>query len=150
MRSTRRQRREQDNNLADFIEREGIAAFVARWEALPLWASQAQLAEEVRVQLRRRRLQNNPVGLANSLRGMGTGRQPSLWGHLAVLDVPVLLLAGELDNKFVAINRKMARLLPRATLQIVPGAGHTVHLERPLLFLQDSLHWFLCDGKFLF
>ena len=49
---------------------------------------------------------------------------------------PVRLLAGALDSKFVAINRQMAALLPQADLRIIPGAGHTIHLEQPALFLQ--------------
>src|SRR5579871_1664991 len=39
-RAQRRARVESDNELAAFIEREGIAAFVARWERIPLFSSQ--------------------------------------------------------------------------------------------------------------
>jgi 2-succinyl-6-hydroxy-2,4-cyclohexadiene-1-carboxylate synthase len=127
-------RRQRDEALADWIEANDIESFVARWEALPLWESQRQLSEEVRHRLRQQRLQNNPVGLANSLRGMGTGAQPSLWPLLPMLQLPTLLLAGELDGKFVAINEKMGALLPNGRLQIIPHAGHTIHLERPGLF----------------
>lgn len=124
----------QDRELADWIEINGIEAFVNRWEQLPLWASQQQLSPEIQQQLHQQRLQNNPTGLANSLRGMGTGVQPSLWEHLPALAIPTLLLVGELDTKFVTINRQMAALLPNAHLEIVPGVGHTVHLERPLVW----------------
>ena len=137
----RQERIEQDNKLADFIEQEGVAAFVERWESLPLWASQAQLAHDVRANLRRQRLQNNPAGLANSLRGLGTGRQPSLWHNLTALNLSVLLIAGEMDQKFVTINRKMVNLLPHALLQIAPGAGHMVHLERPFDFAAMVENW---------
>ena len=68
-------RRQSDEALADWIEINGIEAFVARWEALPLWDSQRQLSEESRQRLRQQRLQNNPTGLANSLRGMGTANR---------------------------------------------------------------------------
>ncbi|HRQ40027.1 MAG TPA: 2-succinyl-6-hydroxy-2,4-cyclohexadiene-1-carboxylate synthase [Chloroflexota bacterium] len=122
----------QDRELADWIEANGIEAFVNRWEQLSLWDSQKQLPPEIRQELRQQRLQNNPVGLANSLRGMGAGAQPSLWEQLPGLTIPTLLLAGELDTKFEAINRQMAALLPNAHLEIVLGAGHTVHWERPL------------------
>jgi 2-succinyl-6-hydroxy-2,4-cyclohexadiene-1-carboxylate synthase len=135
-------RRQQDNALADRIEREGLEAFVDYWQNLPLWASQQQLPDDVRANLRQQRLQNNPTGLANSLRGMGTGAQPSQWGRLGKLRPSVLLLAGELDEKFVAINREMAALMPDARLEIVAGAGHAVHLERPS-------HYAALVGKFL-
>jgi 2-succinyl-6-hydroxy-2,4-cyclohexadiene-1-carboxylate synthase len=127
----RQARRSSDEQLAQRIERDGIAPFVDYWEQIPLFASQAQLPETQRLALREQRLHNNPVGLANSLRGMGTGAQPSLWEHLPEIDLPILLLAGELDNKFAAIAGQMAQQLPQAELVIVPEAGHTIHLERP-------------------
>ena len=137
--AARAERRTRDNALAERIERDGIAPFVDYWETLPLWASQQQLAPEKHATLRQQRLQNNPTGLANSLRGMGTGAQPSLWPHLTGLTLPVLLLAGELDEKFVTINRQMHALLPNSQLEIVAGAGHTVHEERPYPFQQSIL-----------
>jgi hypothetical protein len=39
--------------------------------------------------IRKERLANNPKGLANSLRGMGTGAQPSWWDELKNLKIPV-------------------------------------------------------------
>jgi 2-succinyl-6-hydroxy-2,4-cyclohexadiene-1-carboxylate synthase len=138
----RAERRQRDEALADFIAREGIAAFVNRWEKLPLWESQQQVETAVLQALRQQRLQNNPTGLAYSLRGMGTGVQPNLWPHLAQITTPTLLLCGALDTKFVAINREMAAAMPLARLEIVPGAGHTVHLERPFAF-QQQCHQFL-------
>lgn len=127
----RQTRIQQDRALADRIEREGIPAFVDYWQQIPLWHSQQQLPTAVRQQQRQQRLQNRAHGLANSLRGMGSGAQPSLWPALPGLSMPVSLLVGELDAKFTAVNRQMAQLLPQASLQIVPGAGHTVHLEQP-------------------
>lgn len=127
-------RRQSDEALADWIEANGIEPFVERWEKLPLWASQQQLPEDVRLRLHQQRLQNNPTGLANSLRGMGTGAQPSLWEKLPALTLPTLLIAGELDTKFVTINKEMAELLPNSRLHLIPQAGHTTHLERPSAF----------------
>jgi 2-succinyl-6-hydroxy-2,4-cyclohexadiene-1-carboxylate synthase len=127
----RQARQASDEQLAQKIEREGIDAFAHYWQQLPLFASQSQLPESVREQLYQQRRQNNPLGLANSLRGMGTGRQPSLWERLPELHLPVRLLAGALDSKFVAIAQQMAVRLPQAQLIIIPQAGHTIHLEQP-------------------
>lgn len=124
-------RRRQDEALADRIEREGIEAFVRYWESLPLFATQRRLPPEVRERLRAQRLGNRPDGLANSLRGMGAGAQEPLWDRLSKLDMPVLLVVGEHDAKYVALGRDMAGRLRRARLAVVPGAGHAVHLERP-------------------
>lgn len=126
-------RRRADEVLAQRIEAQGVAAFVDDWERQPVLAHR-QLSEAARLSLRRQRLQNNAQGLANSLRGMGTGVQPSLWGRLREIDRPVLLLAGEHDEKFVAINRQMAEAIPQAKLQLIPEAGHMLHLEQPAAF----------------
>ena len=127
-------RRASDEELAGRIEREAIAAFVDGWEKLPLFASQQTLPPDMRKRLRMQRLQNSPTGLANSLRGMGTGAQESLWERLAQITAPTLIVAGGLDRKFGLIAREMAKGLPRAELELVHDAGHAVHLERPEVF----------------
>jgi 2-succinyl-6-hydroxy-2,4-cyclohexadiene-1-carboxylate synthase len=127
-------RRVADEALAASIERDGVAAFVERWEQLPLFASQRTLPSEQREALRAQRLRNSARGLANSQRGTGLGVQPALHDRLAALDIPVLLITGELDQKFCEIAAQMAHLLPRAQWRKVPGAGHAVHLEQPEVF----------------
>ncbi len=130
----RAQRRAADETLATAIEADGIDAFVERWERLPLFASQARLAAPVRAALRGQRLDNDPVGLSGSLRGMGTGVQPSCWSWLHEIDRPTLLIAGALDAKFCALNRRMQACMPDVRLSIIDNAGHTVHLEAPERF----------------
>ena len=134
--SERSARRASDEELAATIERDGVRAFVARWEQLPLFASQNTLPAEVRSALRRQRLRNNAQGLAHSLHGMGTGAQASLWPSLGELDAPALLIVGALDEKFCRIGRAMAAAMPRARLAVVPGAGHAVHLEQTDEFIR--------------
>lgn len=128
-----------DEALAEAIDRDGLVAFIDRWERLPLFSSQAALPEETRARLRAQRLQNNPRGLANSLRGMGVGRQTPLWDRLALVDMPTLLITGELDPKYCAIAQQMVAALPNAALASVPNAGHTVHLEQSQAFTEHVL-----------
>lgn len=125
-------RRASDEALAARIERDGIPAFVDTWENLPLFATQSA---EAKAALRPVRLAQRPHGLANSLRGMGTGAQPSLWSRLTELSMPVHLIAGALDSKFVAISQQMQARIPDARLTIIPAAGHTAHLEQPTAYL---------------
>lgn len=132
--SERDERRRSDEALAERIEREGLEAFVATWEAQPLFASQARLPDAVRHELRRQRLQNDPLGLANSLRGLGAGRQQPVLDRLAELRLPVLLITGALDTKYSGLAGRMAAALPCARLEVVPNAGHATHLEQPEIF----------------
>jgi 2-succinyl-6-hydroxy-2,4-cyclohexadiene-1-carboxylate synthase len=127
-------RRQSDAALAELIEREGVAAFVAHWEQLPLWASQQALPPAVRAQLRAQRLANRPEGLANSLRGLGAGEDEPVLDQLPTLGLPVLLIVGALDQRYRELAAAMANRLPQAEVAVIPGAGHAVHLEQPAAF----------------
>jgi 2-succinyl-6-hydroxy-2,4-cyclohexadiene-1-carboxylate synthase len=46
--------------------------------------------------------------------------------------MPVLLIVGESDQKFVDLNQEMrAAIGSNAQLAVVPGVGHSVPLEDP-------------------
>lgn len=88
----RSDRVKRDQMLAKKILTEGITSFVDYWEKIPLFSTQQHLPSAKKQQLRTQRLQQSELGLANSLRGMGTGKQPSWWDNLHELNIPVLLL----------------------------------------------------------
>jgi 2-succinyl-6-hydroxy-2,4-cyclohexadiene-1-carboxylate synthase len=117
-----------DLALADEIERLSIDEFARRWAQTPVLAGQPASARAAADADRRR---NTPAGLARALRGLGTGALPSLWGRLGELAVPVVLVVGERDEKFLAIAAETAASMVEAEVVVVPGAGHAVHLENP-------------------
>jgi 2-succinyl-6-hydroxy-2,4-cyclohexadiene-1-carboxylate synthase len=124
-----------DEALARKAEVEGVEAFIDYWQSIPLWDSQkTTLTEPQRVALRQQRLAQRATGLANSLRGMGTGSQAWVGDRLGELRVPVLLTAGRLDTKFSAIAREMGQQIPDARVEIIEDAGHCAHLEQPAAF----------------
>lgn len=122
-------RRLDDEALAQSIEREGVEAFVDRWERLPLFAGMAALPPAVRAELRARRLACSTEGLADALRSLGVAAQPNFWPQLPRIRVPTLLLTGDADAKFTAISRRMLGALPICWSRRFAGAGHTLHLE---------------------
>lgn len=126
----RNERRQADERLANYIEQQGIDKFIHYWENIPLFQTQKRVRLEKRKNLRSNRLKNQTHGLANSLRGMGTGNQPSLWSSLPSLTRPVLLLAGALDTKYVKIAHAMKKNFQQAQLEIVKDVGHTIHFEK--------------------
>ncbi|WP_349408257.1 2-succinyl-6-hydroxy-2,4-cyclohexadiene-1-carboxylate synthase [Pseudalkalibacillus sp. SCS-8] len=140
----RLERKQKDDQLAEWILQEGVETFVNYWETIPLFHSQLRyMSNEERTRLRKRRLTNTEVGLANSLRGIGTGVQPSWWNQLDSLVIPTTLLVGALDSKFVRIAKEMLQLLPDGELIIIEDAGHAIHLEQPEEFskkVQMILH----------
>jgi 2-succinyl-6-hydroxy-2,4-cyclohexadiene-1-carboxylate synthase len=141
----RRARVESDNALAGSIERDGLEAFVDRWQAQPLFASQQKtLSTRARERQRQQRLSCSPLGLANSLRGMGAGRQEWLLPRLQGFDVPALLLAGEHDEKYRGLLDRMQPALARGRSLVIPDAGHAAHLEQPGIFARNVIH-FLAD-----
>ena len=124
-------RRYADEALARDLLRDGVPPFVSRWEALPLFATQARLSAEQKQRQRSIRLAQNPNGLAACLRGMGTGSQPWLGNRLGALTMPVQWVVGAEDPKFRSLAEKMHLETPDSQLAIVENAGHTVHLEAP-------------------
>lgn len=132
-------RRQADEALADAIERDGVEAFVDRWERTPLLALADHVPPAQRARLRAQRLRHTATGLANSLRGMGAGRQEPLWDRLPRLGVPTLLVVGERDEKYRRLGAAMADALPDARLAVVPDAGHTVHVDQPERFAALAL-----------
>lgn len=129
----RKQRQEADARLAQDLLRDGLEAFVAKWENISLFDSQKSLPQSVREQVRQERLAQSALGISNSLLGMGTGSQRSYWDCLEDLKMPVLLLTGELDPKFYTIALRMQELLPNAEHRII-SAGHAIHVEKPAEF----------------
>lgn len=127
-------RKKVDAQLATRIETEGIHHFVQFWENIPLFETQKSMPIERQNQVREERLSQNEVGLANSLKGIGTGSQPSYWMSLQNLKLPVFLITGEIDQKFVDIAREMTLYLPNVTAQTVKNVGHAIHVENPALF----------------
>ncbi|PYF01951.1 2-succinyl-6-hydroxy-2,4-cyclohexadiene-1-carboxylate synthase [Ureibacillus chungkukjangi] len=127
-------RRSSDEGLAAIIEANGLEAFVDKWENIPLFATQKKLSLNAQQAIREERLSQSEIGLANSLRGMGTGAQSSLWSRLEELKMPVTLITGELDEKFCKIAEEMQALLQNAQNVTVKQAGHAIHVENPEQF----------------
>jgi 2-succinyl-6-hydroxy-2,4-cyclohexadiene-1-carboxylate synthase len=121
-------RRAADERLAAWIESHSIEEVVERWEGMPVFATQDPALVEAQ---RPGRLSHYPSGLAELLRTAGQGAMPPVWDVLPELDVPVLCIAGALDEKYVEAGRRMASLLPNGSFATIAGAGHAPQLENP-------------------
>lgn len=125
-------RRERDERVAADeaqacqIEREGLPAFVARWEQLPLFTTQRALPPSVLDGQRSARLSHEPDAVAWALRSLGLGVMPPLWAHLAALTGRLLLVTGERDEKFTTLAARTG-----VNHVVVAGSGHNVPMEDP-------------------
>ncbi len=120
-------RRRSDHALAEELERVPFEEFIERWRTQPLFADDPP---EVGALAREDQRRNRPDALAAVLRGLGTGEMEPLWDRLAELSMPVTVLVGERDGKFLALGRRMLERLADGALVTVPG-GHGLPLENP-------------------
>ena len=131
-----------DQQLATDLESDDLnfRLFLENWYQQPIFATMR--SHQDFSQLLEKRLNNSPIKLAKSLRNLSVGLQPSLWESLSENQVPLLLLAGELDPKFVQINQQMEEICKYANLEIIPNCGHNTHFENSDLFAEKIYAFF--------
>ena len=127
-------RTEKDERLAARIEERGVLAFAEEWENSPIIASQRSIAPAIRQRMQHTRRAHAAVGLAASLREMGSGAMPSLWHRLKDISVETIWITGQLDSTYGKLAREAAARNPLFLHQEVPHAGHCTHLEKPVAF----------------
>ncbi len=130
-------RAQADRETGRRIREMGMLEFVKWWVANPMFAGIP--AEH---QFLMERMENTVDGLESSVVQAGTGSQDPSWDRLHRLDMPVLVMAGALDEKYAALGERLvASIGPNATLALVPDAGHAAHLEQPTAFLGLLRPW---------
>jgi len=128
-----------DEAWARKLEDQGMASFEAAWATQPIFASQLALAEPVQAQQRALRLGHEAAGLAHAMRVLSLGRMPDWSNAYAQLRVPIDLLVGQADTKFLALAQRMQAINAQARLTVAPNAGHNLLLEAPELVLSRLL-----------
>lgn len=125
----RQQRRQQDQAWIEQLQTRAFEQFLENWYAQAIF--QSLRSHPQFPALLRRRLENRPQSLVQSLHYLGLGYQPCRCPDLPLLSMPVLLLAGGQDQKFCQLNGKMAAQIPQARFQPIKQAGHNSHWEQP-------------------
>lgn len=124
--SEREARAEADEVLAESIEQDTVEAFLTHWLAQPMFAT---IPPDAPGLSDRRRLTTDY--LAACLRLLGAGVMEPMWGDLAKLQMPVLLVTGILDDKFAAIARRMLERMHPGVTHLQLEGGHALPLEQP-------------------
>jgi len=73
-------------------------------------------------------------GLAHSARGMLAQEGSEVIDGLGSVKVPTLVIVGDQDQPFLAPCEYMAKKIPGARLEVIPGAGHSSNLDQPAIF----------------
>lgn len=134
--------------LADILDKGDLQSFSAAFTASPLLESFNKLRPDLVETMKERRMRNNPKGLAHTIRGVLMKRKSilALEGQLKNLNVPALILVGELDLACREPADFMSRHIPRSRLVVFPETGHVVNLERTEDFNREMLG-FLNDAE---
>ena len=133
--AARRKRASVDDRRAESILANGLDDFVDRWYEMELFAT-LQRQPRLFQKTKQKRKMNDTRWAAKIISELSPGRQPSLWTELGSLSMPALLLAGALDSKYADIMPDMGRRIPESKVEIVPNAGHNIHLEAPNRFVE--------------
>lgn len=104
--------------------------FLENWKSMSLFKT-SSTDQELLDKTEEIQRNQNPFWLANSLQGFGTGTMPCVRDRLKEIAIPVNLVVGEKDSKFIHINRQMEKELADAEFHTVKNAGHRVHLDQP-------------------
>ncbi len=131
-----------DVDTAARIREQGLLEFLQGWIAQPMFAG---IPAERQFLLER--MENTVDGLETSVVQAGTGSQDPSWDKLHRLEMPVLVLAGEHDDKYIGLGQRLqAAIGDNARFAVVPGAGHAAHLEQPEAVLAILRPWLAEHG----
>lgn len=116
--------------FADAIDARGLESAGAEF----IWGS-SRFDSEAQRFIRQGFMEHRPHALSAILRRV-IAPPGSLDEHvdLRLLSVPTLLLAGAEDEPSVTASKKLATVLPRSELIVVPSAGHLLNLQNPQAF----------------
>lgn len=132
----REKRIKSDEDLAGYIESNKIEDFVELWMNKEIFNTQRRFSNEKLNDIKMKKTQNSKIGLANSLRGFGTGRMKNIRKNLSLIRCPVLIISGELDTKFTKINTELNQHFPNIKQSTIKNAGHNTHLEETKKFVK--------------
>lgn len=124
-----------DDSVARGLKSCDLEEFIDSWYEQPLFGKIKNHPEYP--VLKQKLLKIDRKSVINSLRALGTGRQPSLWEALPYLELPMRFITGELDTKYTRIVSQAAALCPNGHSAIIPKCGHNTHFEDPEGFAED-------------
>lgn len=142
----RAERHRLDLERADRLEAIGVTAFIDEWLDQDLFAPlRRRLGPEGVERAKLQRASADTHGLAQSLRGTGTGAMEPVWDAVSGFRCSVLALAGALDQAYVERAERLAATARDGRCVVVEECGHALPMEAPEASAQHVLrfleHW---------
>lgn len=125
-------RKNLDDERARQIEHD-FDEFIDDWMKLPLFQHTPDQIKTVYQDVMK---DQNPKTISGSIRGFGAGVMPSVCSKITQVDLPLTLIVGELDQKYVNRMSEIQKSNDRSDFHIIKGAGHRVHTDQPEKFVE--------------
>jgi 2-succinyl-6-hydroxy-2,4-cyclohexadiene-1-carboxylate synthase len=132
-------RLQNDISLADQLQNSPLENFLDSWYEQTVFYGIKQHPKYV--DLINSKLKNNPKLLAKALTSYSVGRQSYLGEKLSKLKVPLLLICGENDAKYVEIMQSIKHKNKSLNVLIVKECSHNVHFQKPVLFAEHLVEF---------
>ncbi len=117
-----------DQRVANRLETECIEQFLESWYRQSVFAGVPSEVLQAEIQ---RKQKFERASWPQILRTNSVSRQPNYWERLRELKLPTLSIAGERDEKYRAIAKRVEHELHVSQCKIIPECGHIVHREQP-------------------
>ncbi len=127
----RAKRRRTDGRWQALLRQNGLAETARLWDTQDIFAHRQALSPEMQQTLEAARAGLDAADLAHALGVLGLGEMPPQQPHLLRLTMPVTLMAGARDTKFVRIAQMLAPQLPKTQVHLISDAHHDVVLTHP-------------------
>lgn len=122
--------------IAEALQRDGMAAFAARYAYGPTRVQFENKNPRGHAEFARQLAEHSALGSANTQLGC-QGERPSLYDltpQMQALTVPTLILTGDEDTPCLQPGLLMKQHIPTAALSVMPNCGHTINIEDPEQF----------------
>ncbi len=130
--SIRHARWESDLKWSSLMGSLDTDTFLTRWYAQETFHSE-RWNDETRAKILSSRSSLSLSGIAPFFEATSAAKMPSYWSLLDSITIPTRFIAGERDLKYVQIGQELAERNPSIHPFVVPGCGHAVPLESPVL-----------------
>jgi len=114
--------------VANRLETEPIEQFLEDWYRQSVFAGVPSEVLQAEID---RKQKLDSASWPQILRANSVSRQPNFWERLSELKIPTLSIAGERDEKYRTIAKRLEHELHGSQCKIIPDCGHIVHREQP-------------------